>query len=113
VLGLTFKEDCPDLRNSRVIDVIQELQSYGAKVFVHDPVADSKEAVHEYGVPLVPWAELPQAAAIVAAVAHREFKGRPLADFVGKLLPKGVVTDVKSLFDAPALERAGVTVWRL
>jgi UDP-N-acetyl-D-galactosamine dehydrogenase len=113
VLGLTFKEDCPDLRNSRVIDVIRELQSYGAKVVVHDPVADAQEAVHEYGVPLVPWAELPKAAAIVAAVAHREFKGRPLVDYVGKLLPKGVMTDVKSLFDAPALEQAGVTVWRL
>ncbi len=113
VLGLTFKEDCPDLRNSRVIDVIQELRSYGANVVVHDPVADSDEAVHEYGVPLVAWNDLPKAAAIVAAVAHKEFKARPLAEFTGKLLPKGVVSDVKSLFDAAALAAAGVTVWRL
>ncbi len=53
VLGLTFKEDCPDLRNSRVIDVIRELQSYGAQVHVHDPVADPEEAMHEYGVQLI------------------------------------------------------------
>jgi UDP-N-acetyl-D-galactosamine dehydrogenase len=113
VLGLTFKEDCPDLRNSRVIDVIQELRSYGANVVVHDPVADYDEAVHEYGVPLVAWNDLPKAAAIVAAVAHKEFKVRPVAEFTGKLLPKGVVSDVKSLFDPAALAAAGVTVWRL
>ena len=113
VLGLTFKEDCPDLRNSRVIDVIRELESYGADVIVHDPVANVEEAVHEYGVRLTPWEELPKAAAIVAAVAHREYKERPLADYVAKLQPQGVITDVKSLFDAAELEAQGVTVWRL
>jgi UDP-N-acetyl-D-galactosamine dehydrogenase len=82
VLGLTFKEDCPDLRNSRVIDVIRELESYGAKVIVHDPVADVKEAHHEYGVDLVTWENLPKAAAIVAAVNHREFKIRPAGRFL-------------------------------
>jgi UDP-N-acetyl-D-galactosamine dehydrogenase len=113
VLGLTFKEDCPDLRNSRVIDVIRELQSYGADVHVHDPVADPAEAAHEYGVQLTPWDQLPQAAAIVAAVAHRQFKARPLSDYLAKLQPKGVVADVKSQFDAVSLGREGVTVWRL
>jgi len=113
VLGLTFKEDCPDLRNSRVIDVIRELQSYGADVVVHDPVAAAPEASHEYGVDLVPWERLPKAAAIVAAVAHREFKARPLGDYLGLLRPKGVVADVKCQFDAAALEAGGVTVWRL
>ena len=113
VLGLTFKEDCPDLRNSRVIDVIRELQSYGAEVVVHDPVAAAPEASHEYGVDLVPWDRLPKAAAIVAAVAHREFKARPLADYLGLLKPQGVVADVKCQFDAAAMEAGGVTVWRL
>ncbi len=75
VLGLTFKEDVPDLRNSKVIDVIRELQSYGAKVYVHDPVAENDEAVHEYGVSLTPWDELPEACAMVAAVAHRRVQG--------------------------------------
>jgi len=113
VLGLTFKEDCPDLRNSRVIDVIRELQSYGADVHVHDPVADPEDAVLEYGVQLTPWDRLPQAAAIVAAVAHREFKARPLSDYLAKLRSKAVLADVKSQFDADRLSAEGVTVWRL
>jgi UDP-N-acetyl-D-glucosamine/UDP-N-acetyl-D-galactosamine dehydrogenase len=113
VLGLTFKEDCPDLRNSRVIDVIHELQSFGAQVHVHDPVADAREAKHEYGVDLMAWNDLPKAAAIVAAVAHRALKSRPVTDYVSKLLPKGVVTDVKSQLDAAELTNRGVTVWRL
>ena len=73
VLGLTFKENCPDLRNSRVIDVIRELQSYGVEVIVHDPVAESAEAEHEYGVSLVDWDAVPKVDAIVAAVSHAEF----------------------------------------
>lgn len=113
VLGLTFKEDCPDLRNSRVIDVIHELQSYGARVVVHEPVADAGEASHEYGVELTDWDDLPQAAAIVAAVAHKGFKDRPLSDYVGKLQPGGVLTDVKCMFDEAQLTAQGVKVWRL
>ena len=113
VLGLTFKEDCPDLRNSRVIDVIHELHSYGANVVVHDPVADAAEARHEYGVELTPWERLPKAAAIVAAVAHREFKARPAADYAAKLQPGGIIADVKSQFDPLAFAGTGVTFWRL
>ena len=113
VLGLTFKEDCPDLRNSRVIDVVRELQSYGANVIVHEPVADAAEAQHEYGVSLTDWDDLPPAAAIVAAVAHKEFRNRPLTDYVAKLQKGGVLTDVKSMFDEAQLVSEGVTVWRL
>ena len=113
VLGLTFKEDCPDLRNSRVIDVIRELQSYGARVFVHEPVADADEARHEYDVELTAWDDLPAAAAIVAAVAHKEFKNRPLTDYMDKLQKNGVMSDVKSMFDETRLVSQGVTVWRL
>lgn len=113
VLGLTFKEDCPDLRNSRVIDVIREFESYGAKVVVHDPVADAAEAHHEYGVDLVEWEKLPKAGAIVAAVNHKHYKNLPVGDFVAKLQIGGVVTDVKSMLDRDAFAQAGVTVWRL
>ena len=113
VLGLTFKEDCPDLRNSRVIDVIRELESYGAKVVVHDPVADAAEAHHEYGVDLVDWDAIPRSAAIVVAVNHREFKNRTTADFLSKLKEHGVVTDVKSMLDPTAFAEAGVDLWRL
>ena len=113
VLGLAFKEDCPDLRNSRVIDVIRELESYGARVHVHDPVAAPEDALNEYGVRLEPWDELPRAAAIVAAVAHRAFKERSIEELVAKLQPGGVFSDVKSQADAKALRARGAQVWRL
>ena len=113
VLGLTFKENCPDLRNSRVIDVINELRSYGADVRVHDPVADPGEAVHEYGVELHDWDSLPRAHATVLAVAHREFAARPVDHFVGKLEKGGLFVDVKCQADAQALRDRGVCVWRL
>ena len=113
VLGLTFKEDCPDLRNSRVIDVIRELESYGAKVVVHDPVADATEARHEYGVDLVTWEQLPKAAAIVAAVNHKQYKALSTDELTTKLQIGGVIADVKSMLDHNAFAKAGITVWRL
>ena len=113
VLGLTFKEDCPDLRNSRVIDVIRELEAYGVEVHVHDPIADADEAVHEYGVTLRSWDDLPQAHAMVAAVAHREFKDRKTSDYLAKMMASAPFIDVKCAFDAAAIRDAGSTVWRL
>ncbi|MCB1943497.1 MAG: nucleotide sugar dehydrogenase, partial [Candidatus Accumulibacter sp.] len=99
--------------NSHVIDVIRELESYGAQVLVHEPVADADEARHEYDVELMAWEQLPPAAAIVAAVAHRQFKQRPLADYLGKLQKGGVLADVKSIFNAAEVASHGVTLWRL
>jgi UDP-N-acetyl-D-galactosamine dehydrogenase len=113
VLGLTFKENCGDLRNSKVADVIGELKSYGVEVFVHDPYADPDEAMHEYGVRLSDWDELPRADAIVAAVSHQQFVSLPVEDFGRKLIKGGVFIDVKACFDAEALRRAGILVWRL
>jgi len=114
VLGLTFKENVPDLRNSRVIDVINELRSYGVNVLVHDPVPLPEEAQHEYGVELVAWDQLPVADAIVAAVSHTEFLNKDPAAFSGKLKKNGgCFIDVKSAFDASALRKAGIGVWRL
>ena len=113
VLGLTFKENCPDLRNSRVIDIIRELESYGVEVSVHDPLADAAEAMHEYGVTLQPWDALPRADAIVLAVAHEEFKRRSVDGLLDKLQPGGLVADVKCQLDASKLRAKGVSVWRL
>ena len=113
VLGLTFKEDCGDLRNSKVIDVIRELQSYGVQVFVTDAQADVDEALHEYGVRLLPFDSLPQADAIVAAVQHREYAALSLADIGQRLAPGGAFIDVKAAFDAAQLRGAGYRVWRL
>jgi len=113
VLGLTFKEDCADLRNSKVIDIIRELQSYGIEVFVTDPDADPEEAVHEYGVRPVSWEELPRADAIVAAVAHKGYKQLSTDEISRKLVKGGAFMDVKACFDQPSLEKAGLRVWRL
>ncbi|HOX67854.1 MAG TPA: nucleotide sugar dehydrogenase [Burkholderiaceae bacterium] len=113
VLGMTFKEDCPDLRNSKVIDVIHELQSYGVKVHVHDPIADSDECLHEYGIPLTAWEDLPRAAAVIAAVAHQPYKDMGLATLLSKLQPGGVFSDVKSAHDPVAVQEAGYALWRL
>ncbi len=113
VLGLTFKENVPDLRNSKVIDVINELKSYGIEVSVHDPISEPAEARHEYGVDLVTWEDLPAADAIVAAVAHRQFLERPTADYLAKVKKAGCFIDIKSQFDLDAFRAAGLTVWRL
>ena len=113
VLGLTFKENCSDLRNSRVIDVIRELASFGASVHVHDPVADPADALREYGVQLTPWDELPRADAIVSAVAHRAYEQYSPDALVAKLMPNGVYVDVKCRADAVALRARGIQVWRL
>jgi UDP-N-acetyl-D-galactosamine dehydrogenase len=113
VLGLTFKENCPDIRNSRVIDVVHELESYGLNVHVHDPIADPDESRHEYGVEIEPWDALPRARAIVAAVAHREFRDRPPRDYAAKLEPGGLFVDVKCQADVAALQALGLAVWRL
>lgn len=113
VLGLTFKENCPDLRNSKVADMIFELQSYGVDVHVHDPLADKKEAHHEYGLTLESWEELPRANAIIAAVSHQELLARPLSDFQSKIVDDGCFIDIKSAFDQTALSTMGLNVWRL
>jgi UDP-N-acetyl-D-galactosamine dehydrogenase len=113
VLGLTFKENCADLRNSKVGDVINELKSYGIEVFVHDPWADPEEAMHEYGVRLFGWDELPRADAVVAAVSHQQLVSLSIDDIQRKLIKGGCFIDVKAVFDRPALEQAGIRVWRV
>lgn len=113
VLGLTFKENCPDLRNSKVADLIYELQSYGVEVYVHDPVAAPQEAWHEYGMELHQWEHLPRAEAMIVAVAHRQLLVRPIAEIQSKIVDKGCFIDVKSQFDATTLSQSGLNVWRL
>lgn len=113
VLGLTFKEDCPDIRNSKVADLVRELADYGCKVEVHDPLANPAEAQHEYGIKLTAWNKLPKADALIAAVSHRVFLAMPLGEIMAKIRPGGVFVDVKSAYDAAAISTAGCKVWRL
>ena len=113
VLGLTFKENCPDLRNSKVIDVIRELQSYGINVQVCDPEADNDEAVHEYGVQLTPFKQLQPAQAVVIAVAHKEYVALQIADYLSILKHKPVIIDVKGICNPAQCDAAGIRLWRL
>ena len=87
VLGMTFKENCPDIRNSKVIDVVRELQSFGANVHVHDPIADSARVQARVRRRLTEWDALPQASAIVAAVSHKEYAEMGVAGCWASLYP--------------------------
>ncbi|WP_151447233.1 nucleotide sugar dehydrogenase [Lacisediminimonas profundi] len=113
VIGLTFKENCADLRNSKAADLVMELRSYGVDVHVHDPLAAAAEARSEYGIELESWDQLPRARAMVIAVAHREIAERSIWDFAEKLEDQGCFVDVKSKFDIDALRTAGYSTWRL
>ena len=113
VLGMTFKENVPDTRNSKVADIVAELQSFGLAVQVHDPLADPAQVKHEYGIRLVPMEALRRADAVIFAVAHDAYVegGWPL---LKKLLKDGggIVLDVKSKLDRAA-QPDGIDLWRL
>lgn len=113
VLGLTFKENCPDLRNSKVIDVIRELQSFGVKVQVADPEASSHEAEEEYGIKVTPLHELKSAEAVVIAVAHKEFVGYGVGDYMRFLKHNPVIIDVKGICAPEEFDAEGIRLWRL
>jgi UDP-N-acetyl-D-glucosamine/UDP-N-acetyl-D-galactosamine dehydrogenase len=113
VLGLTFKEDCPDLRNSKVVDIIHELQDYGVQVQVCDPLADPKEAEEEYKVSLVPVALLKPAVAVVAAVAHKEYRAFDSSRLSSLMGQNPVLIDVKGIYDRQQMTAAGIRIWTL
>jgi UDP-N-acetyl-D-galactosamine dehydrogenase len=113
VLGLSFKENVPDLRNSKVVDIIHELQAYGLQVSVHDPVVAQEDAKHEYCISLMPWDALPVADAMVLAVPHREFLVGGARRLAEKIAPGGCFIDVKSAFPVPELAAERLRVWRL
>lgn len=114
VLGLTFKENVPDLRNSKVPDIINELREYGVQVVVHDPIAESEEAVHEYGIKLVDLKQIKDVDGVIVAVAHRGFLEMGLSELLKPLRDQknGVLIDVKSIFD-PSKVPSSIKYWRL
>jgi UDP-N-acetyl-D-galactosamine dehydrogenase len=113
VLGMTFKENCPDVRNSKVADLVHELESFGIRVWVHDPLADAVECHHEYGITLTPWEALPVGAAMVAAVSHRFYMDMGVARLAARLRPGALFADVKGAFRREDVAAAGLTPWRL
>lgn len=113
ILGLTFKEDCPDLRNTRIMDIINELKSYECQILVHDPMADPEDAKAYYNVELKPWEELTELGALILAVPHDWYRNKPLKSFTDKLKSMGALIDVKSMLDADQVKQAGIPFWRL
>ena len=117
ILGLTFKEDCPDTRNSKVIDIVKRLEEYEIHPVIVDPQADTAEAKREYGVELTALEDVHDADCVILAVAHKEFKQMTTAQ-LDKLFSDGpneqkVVIDVKSILNKQELEQAGYRFWRL
>jgi UDP-N-acetyl-D-glucosamine/UDP-N-acetyl-D-galactosamine dehydrogenase len=113
VLGLTFKEDCSDLRNSKVPDLIVELENYGCKVHIHDPHCDPHIALQEYGVNLLEDTDLEPVHSIIIAVAHQQYRSWSLKHWQTLLKPGGILIDVKNIVPAYELEKKGHKVWRL
>ena len=115
VLGLTFKENVPDLRNTKVVDTIRELCDFRMHVLVHDPMASPEEAREEYGLTLVPCQELRELDALIIAVNHDAFKALSLKELATWFRPtvEPILIDVKGVFERSAAETAGYRYWRL
>jgi UDP-N-acetyl-D-galactosamine dehydrogenase len=113
VLGVTFKENCPDIRNSKVVDLVRELESWGVTVQVVDPMADKQEVQHEYALTLGEVSAAKPVDSLVVAVGHNSYRGLTPAQLMALCKPgKPVIADLKSLYDRHALAEAGFTVFR-
>ena len=113
ILGLTFKEDCPDLRNSKVVDIINELETYGIEVLAHDPRAEQAEALRLLGVSLHKMDEMNNLNALIIAVAHEEYRQKSIETFIKMLAPGGCLIDVKSFLDIDQIKKTDINFWRL
>ena len=114
ILGFTFKENCPDTRNTKIFDIVKELREYGIEPTIADPTADAAEAKHLYGVEFVDMATIKDMDAVVLAVAHDEFAHFTMSD-MDKFFGKGqkVLLDIKGLLNRAEYEKAGYSYWRL
>ena len=117
ILGLTFKENCPDIRNSKVYDIIERLLEYGIRPVVTDPYADRDEALKEYGVELRSLSDIKDADCMILAVAHNEYKDMSLSELLKHTRKGGseetVLIDVKGLYSVKELKESGILWWRL
>jgi UDP-N-acetyl-D-galactosamine dehydrogenase len=115
VFGLTFKENVPDLRNTRVVDIKAELEEYGVRVLVHDPLADPEEARREYGFALTEVDDMRQLDAVVLAVPHALYASWPLESLESRFVPgaRPIVLDIKGIWDKNHAEELNYDYWRL
>ena len=113
VLGLTFKENCPDLRNSKVIDIIDELREYCCEVLVHDALADPAEAEVEYGIEFCEMQNVKNCQAVILAVPHAQYLQLSVAEFGNMMDEDATLIDIKAVLNRDELKSAGLNVWRL
>ncbi|MCF8110964.1 MAG: nucleotide sugar dehydrogenase [Desulfobacteraceae bacterium] len=113
IFGLTFKEDCADLRNTRVIDIVEELQAYGITPLIHDPIADPAAARAIYGISMCGWQDLVDLDTVIIAVAHKKYREMAASDFLNHLVPGGCLLDVKGVLDPSAIRENGFYFWRI
>lgn len=113
ILGLTFKENCSDIRNTKVIDIVNELKHYHVDVLIHDPRANAEEAKHEYDIELSEWDHFEKLDAIILAVAHDKYLNHSTNELVNKLNHPKLIIDVKGVLDKMKYADERVHVWRL
>lgn len=113
ILGITFKENCNDIRNSRVIDIANELKSYHINVLVHDPLADEESVRREYGINLIDWEKIKDVDCLILAVAHDFYTQSDISELVTKITKPKIIIDVKSVLDKEQLKKLNVHYWRL
>ena len=114
VLGMTFKENIPDLRNTRVIDIITELKDYGVDVLVHDPLAEPAEVDHHYGLTMTPFQDIQGVAAVIVAVAHQDYINLGIAGIADLCChDQPIIVDVKAIFAPQEARKLGILYWRL
>jgi UDP-N-acetyl-D-galactosamine dehydrogenase len=113
VLGLTYKENCSDLRDTRVIDIIHELKTYDIEVIIHDPIAHYDIAFNEYGIKLASLDELKNIDAIIFTVVHKQYLNLDKHSILKMLNKNGLIMDIKEIFDSNEFYDTGITIWRL
>jgi UDP-N-acetyl-D-galactosamine dehydrogenase len=112
ILGITFKENVPDTRNTRVPDIVRELQNFGIAPLVHDPIANPEEVSRQYGITLAPWEELFALDTIILAVAHRQYLELSPNQLIRCMNPEAIFMDVKSAFE-PTIFPEKIVYWSL
>ena len=114
VMGITFKENCPDIRNSKIVDLVKELQNWGANVIITDPWVNADEVMHEYGIQIGTIDESNKIDALVVAVGHNQFRAMRPKQLINLCYPKNpILADVKAIYNRQEAEEAGFTVFRL
>jgi len=115
ILGFTYKENVPDIRNTRVIDIIRELKEYGIEALVHDPIADNEQAIREYEISLSYLKDFQQLDAVIVAVPHEEYSFIQPKQLLKWFRDTGntLVLDVKGFFEPAVMEAAGLELWRM